>query len=101
MNNLKIEQTGNGVVFCVKVVPASSKTAAAGILYGMLKVKIAAPPEKGKANKSLIEFLSDTLGVKKNCVTIISGQTGSVKKISISGISAESIISEFGLNSAG
>ncbi len=34
----------------------------------MLKVKLAAAPEKGKANESLVEFLADTLGVKKNAI---------------------------------
>jgi hypothetical protein len=92
MNNLKIEQNDDGVVFHVKVVPGSSKTAIAGTLDGMLKVKVAAPPEKGKANKSLVKFLSDKLGVKKNCISIISGQTNPVKKISITGLSIENII---------
>ena len=31
----------------------------------MLKVKVAAPPEKGKANLALIDFLAQVLGVKK------------------------------------
>ena len=73
MEQLKIQQAANAVIFSVKVVPRSSKTAVAGILGGMLKVKLAAAPEKGKANESLVEFLADTLGVKKNAVSITSG----------------------------
>ena len=96
MEQLKIQQAGNAVVFSVKVVPRSSKTAVAGILGGMLKVKLAAAPEKGKANESLVEFLADTLGVKKNAVTITSGHTSPVKTIQIAGISTETILQKLG-----
>ena len=92
MEQLKIQQAGNAVIFSVKVVPRSSKTAVAGILGGMLKVKLAAAPEKGKANESLVEFLADTLGVKKNAVTITSGHTSPVKTIQITGTSTESVL---------
>jgi uncharacterized protein (TIGR00251 family) len=92
MEKLIIQQTSNSVVFSVKVVPRSSKTAMAGVLGGMLKVKLAAAPEKGKANQSLIEFLADTLGVRKNAIKIISGQTSPVKKIEVAGISTEILL---------
>ena len=91
MEQLKIQQAGNAVVFSVKVVPRSSKTALAGILGGMLKVKLAAAPEKGKANQSLIEFLADTICVKKNTVKITAGLTSPIKTIEITGISAKSV----------
>ena len=93
MEELKIQQAGNGVVFSVKVVPRSSKTAIAGVLGGMLKVKLAAAPEKGKANESLVGFLADTLGVKKNAVKITSGLTSPVKTIQITGVSVEFLLS--------
>lgn len=96
MGELKIQQAGNAVIFSVKVVPRSSRTAIAGILNGMLKVKLAAAPEKGKANESLVEFLADTLRVKKNTVSITSGLTSPVKTIQITGVSAESILQKLG-----
>ena len=48
---LKIENNDRGIILSVKVVPASSRTCIAGLLGGMLKVKLAAPAEKGKANE--------------------------------------------------
>ena len=62
---LKIQEIDGGVVLGVKVAPGSSKTAITGTLGGMLKIKIAAAAEKGKANRCLLEFLSKQLGVKK------------------------------------
>jgi uncharacterized protein (TIGR00251 family) len=98
MEQLRIQQAGNTVVFSVKVVPRSSKTALAGILGEMLKVKLAAAPEKGKANKSLIEFLADTLGVKKTAIKITSGLTSPVKTIEITGISGEFLLDKLNLH---
>ncbi len=92
MEQLKIQQAGNAVVFSVKVVPRSSKTAVAGLLGGMLKIKLAAAPEKGKANESLVEFLADVLGIKKNAISITSGLTSPVKTIQIAGISTEYLL---------
>ena len=68
------------------------------LIDGMLKIKIAAPPEKGKANQSLIEFLAKQLGVKKNAVTITSGQTNPVKTIQVMGISDDTLLKKLNLN---
>ncbi len=97
MEQLRIQQAGNAVVFSVKVVPRSSKTTIAGVLGGMLKIKLAAPPEKGKANQSLIEFLADALGVKKNTVKITSGLTSPVKTIQIECVSREFLLEKLNL----
>jgi uncharacterized protein len=86
MSDLKTEATGGSVRFFVKVVPGSSKTALCGVLDGMLKVKVVAAPEKGKANKCLTEFLAKQLCVKKNAVSILSGQTSAIKQIMVCGV---------------
>jgi uncharacterized protein len=98
MEQLKIQQAGSSVIFSVKVVPRSSKTTIAGVLGDMLKVKLAAAPEKGKANDSLVAFLADTLGLKRNTVTITSGQTSPVKTIQITGVSREFVLDKLNCN---
>jgi uncharacterized protein (TIGR00251 family) len=99
MEQLRIQQAGNAVVFSVKVVPRSSKTALTGILGGMLKVKLAAPPEKGKANQALVEFLADALDIKKAAIKITSGLTSPVKTIQIEGVSSEFLLKKLNLES--
>jgi len=91
MGKLNIRQSGSTVFLKVKVVPGSSRTAVTGILDGMLKVKIAAPAEKGKANAALTELLAKKMSVKKTAITISSGLTSSVKEIVIEGLSAGQI----------
>ena len=92
MSALAIKQSAQDVVFQVKLVPASSKTQISGLLDGMLKVKVSAAPEKGKANDCLVKFLAKTLGVKKNAVTIVSGLSSPVKQIKISDVLVEHIL---------
>ncbi len=91
MSDLFFKETEQGVEIRVKVVPGSSKNQMAGSLDGMLKVKIAAPPEKGKANKALISFMAKTLSVKKNDIEILSGKTNPVKMLRISGVNSAMI----------
>ena len=98
MANPTIREVDGGVVFSVKIVPGSSKTSVCGLLDGMVKIKISAPPEKGKANQSLVKYLAKKLGVKRKDVHIISGQTSPVKSVEISGISAEMLVIRLGLD---
>ncbi|UCE47059.1 MAG: DUF167 domain-containing protein, partial [Phycisphaerales bacterium] len=62
MANLVVQELDEGTVFTVKVVPGSSgPTRICGLLGGMLKVKVSAPPEKGKANQCLVKFVARRL----------------------------------------
>ena len=60
-----IKTVENGVLLFVKVTPKSSSTAFAGKEEDYLKVRLATPPEKGKANQALLDFLSKNLKIKK------------------------------------
>ena len=68
----------------VKVIPKSSKTELAGYLPdGTWKVRVAAAPEKGKANRALCEFIAEKLGVAKSKVQIVSGEKSHLKRIHV------------------
>lgn len=77
----------------LKVTPNASRNEITGLIDGVLQVKIAAPPVKGKANKELTAFLSQALGVKKSSLSIVKGQTSRNKVIAIEGLSRDDIIS--------
>jgi uncharacterized protein (TIGR00251 family) len=98
MSNLAVEETDNSVVFKVKVVPGSSRTAVCGLLGEMVKIRISAAPEKGKANKCLLDFLAKQLGVKRNTVNITSGKTSTVKGVQVTGLSVEQLLNKLNLN---
>ena len=98
MTALPVQENDQGVVFTAKIVPGSSgPTRISGLLDGMLKVKVSAPPEKGKANQCLLKFLAKELGVKKKDVSILSGKTNPVKQIRILGISGQTLLKKLNL----
>ncbi len=68
----------------VKVIPKSSRTELAGQLPdGTWRVRVAAAPEKGKANRELCVFLAAHFGVPRSRVQILSGETSHLKRIRI------------------
>jgi uncharacterized protein (TIGR00251 family) len=49
-----------------------------------LVVKVHASPEKGKANKEVVELLSNHFNCPKSCIEIIKGEKSNKKRISVS-----------------
>jgi uncharacterized protein (TIGR00251 family) len=58
---------------------------------GVWHLKIAAPPTEGKANKKLIEFLSEILDINKSRISIDKGVTSHRKLISVEGLTQETV----------
>ncbi|MBJ6143666.1 DUF167 domain-containing protein [Hymenobacter sp. BT559] len=56
---------------------------------GRWTVRLAAPPQDGKANTVLLAFLAEVFGVAKSSVQLLSGHTAPFKKIEISGLNEE------------
>jgi hypothetical protein len=79
------------IVIKVKVLPRSSRTEIAGRENDVYKVKLTDPPVEGRANKALIAFLAEKLGVPKRDIEIVSGKTGRLKTIRIRGLPAVEI----------
>jgi len=78
-------------VIKVKVLPRSSRTEIAGKENDVYRVKLTDPPVEGRANKALIAFLAEKLGVPKRDIEIVSGKTGRLKTIRIRGLTAGEI----------
>ena len=57
-----------------------------------MRVRIAAPPVRGKANRELLSFLSQFLGVSQSSLAIIRGHTSRNKTVAVSGLSQEEIL---------
>ena len=52
---------------------------------GRVKVYLTAPAVEGKANKALIEFLSEHFNAKRSKIQIIKGKTSRDKVVEIGG----------------
>lgn len=83
------EDEQRGCTIRLKVVPGSSRSAIAGWLGERLKVRVAAPPEAGKANEAVRRLLAEAFGVPPRQVAIIAGESTPEKTVLISGVSAE------------
>ena len=78
---------GDGSRITLQVVPRASRTEVVGA-YGddALRLRLAAPPVDGKANRELLRFLSEALGVPARSLELVSGQTGRRKVVRVAGI---------------
>ena len=81
--------TCQGYLLKLHVVPGSRKTAVAGLHGDRLKVKVAAPPEKGRANEELLEFLAQVLQVPRRVVQLTSGAASRAKVVAVHDLSPE------------
>ena len=73
----------------IKAVPGSARDAIAGPLGDRLKIRVAAPPEGGKANEAIIKLLASTLGIKRSRISIISGLASAEKTIQLEDVDIE------------
>ncbi|MDP6377990.1 MAG: DUF167 domain-containing protein [Pseudomonadales bacterium] len=76
----------------IKVVPGASRTEVAGWLNDELKIRVAAPPGKGKANTSLLELLARAAGVPVRNLSIEQGTISTHKLVRIDGIDRASLL---------
>ena len=73
------------ILLKVYLQPKSSKNEIVGPYRDGIKVKITAPPIEGKANYTLIQFLSKELGISPSRIEIIKGLHSQEKTLRISG----------------
>ncbi|MFO0856667.1 MAG: DUF167 domain-containing protein [Phycisphaerales bacterium] len=84
-----VQGAGPACVLRLKVVPGSRRDQVVGTYGDRLKVKVAAPPEDGRANQAVCELLAKHLKIASRSVTIVSGQTNPEKTARVEGVSAE------------
>lgn len=82
--------TENGILVRVRLSPNSSSCRLNGIFtdaegVDFLKIAVVNVPEKGKANKELLSYISKKLGISKTQCSIVSGELDRYKKIEIAG----------------
>lgn len=70
----------------IQVTPKARSNEIMGWEGNLLKIRLCAIPEKGKANEVLIEFLAETLGIRPSSIRLIRGQTSRTKDLIIEGI---------------
>ncbi len=77
------EADAEDVLLRVKVVPGASRSVIAGLLGDRLKIRVAAPPEDGKANDAVCRLLAMALDVPVKSVSVEVGATNREKTIRV------------------
>jgi uncharacterized protein (TIGR00251 family) len=70
----------------VRLTPRAGRDRIDGAVEGALRVRVAAPPVDGAANRSLVALLADELGLGKTSVRIVAGETGRTKVVELDGV---------------
>jgi len=88
---ITLEENDRGVIIPVKAQASARKNAIVGERQGAARIAVTATPEKGKANRAIIDLLSETLGFPKSAIELISGDTSPQKRFLIVGADADEI----------
>jgi len=70
----------------VRVTPAAGRDALLGWQGDVLRLSVAAPAERGKANEAALRLLAAALGLSRQRLRIVRGQTSRQKLIAIEGV---------------
>jgi hypothetical protein len=76
--------------------PHASKTEIAGMHDDVIKIRIAAPAVENAANRTLIDFIAQHLGIANRCVRVVSGGTSRRELLEIDGVTADVIAATLG-----
>ena len=68
------------------VVPKSSRDAVVGWIGDRLKLRVTAPPERGRANAAAERVLAEALGLPRRRVRLVGGLNSALKLVEIDGL---------------
>jgi uncharacterized protein YggU (UPF0235/DUF167 family) len=78
--------TGDGAAFTVVCRPRAPKTRCRKSGDARLRLDVAAPPERGRANDEVLSFFAQALGVPASSLRISAGAGGREKSIRVLGM---------------
>lgn len=79
-----VQCVAGGMHIKLKVIAGASRSRIVGGYGDRLKIKVAAPPEQGKANQAVVALLKQWLGT--DAVEIIAGHGSAMKTVKVSGM---------------
>jgi uncharacterized protein (TIGR00251 family) len=82
---IQYSEKDRGLTFAVRIVPRASRSEIAGEYNGALRIRIAAPPVEGAANRELVRLLARLFKLPQNSVAIVSGAGSKNKTVHITG----------------
>ena len=81
LDELIFELNSKKVVKFIIKVSANSRTNSIDFCEDSIKIKVHAPAIEGRANKAIVEYLSEITGVAKSKIKIVNGEKSAIKTI--------------------
>jgi uncharacterized protein (TIGR00251 family) len=75
----------------VKVVPGASRDRLVGRHGEGVRLQVAAPPERGRANEAAVRLLAEAMGVPAERFVLVSGRSSPRKAFRVEGVTAEAL----------
>jgi hypothetical protein len=75
----------------VTVSPGASRSELAGRHGGGWKARVAAPPERGRANEALLDLLAEALGLPRSRLALVAGGSARRKIVEVEGLDLDEI----------
>ena len=86
------DESDDGPVLRVHVQTGAGRTQVSGVFGSSLKVRVAAPPEGGRANAAVIKLLAESLEVKDSALELIGGETSRSKRVLLRGAEPDLLV---------
>ena len=90
-DEVKIREKAGMLLLSVRVQPGATNDQIVGSYNGALKIRIAAPAQRNRANRHLLEFLATTLNVPAKNLSLSQGRSTWNKTVEIQGLSREEL----------
>ncbi len=86
-----MKETEEGILVPLKITPKASNTEIVGWEKGELKIRLAALPEKGRANEVLMTFLAKQWKISKSRFSLVRGETSRHKILLVQGLKLQQL----------
>ncbi len=93
---MKNRDSSKFVIVNIKVTPGSYRDVVEGWQEGYLRVRLKQIPEKGQANRKLLEYLAEELDIAPSRLSIQCGEKSRLKRIRIDGLTKEDLNQKWG-----
>jgi uncharacterized protein (TIGR00251 family) len=87
----RIRETAEGLEVPLHVQPRARRSELGGVHNGALKLKVSAPPVDDAANRAVVEFFSEMMGIPRSRIQIIAGLKSRDKVLRIPGASLRNL----------
>ena len=79
----------------MRLTPRGGADVIEGVVDGVLRARVAAPPIEGAANQALLRLLADELGVARRAVRLVAGAAGRQKLVVVEGLTPTDVLARW------